>query len=166
VHDAAGEILAAVGFRSASEEPLFLEQYLALPVEQELAAARVINIDREQIVEIGSLASQGKGASIFLFVVLAAYLRQRGFAYACATATGVLRRTFTMFGFDVVELAHASGDRLSDHGDSWGKYYETDPRVIAGGIAGCYAQLERFVPTAQNSEFGRLIPRLHYRPMP
>lgn len=166
VHDATGDILGAVGFRAAAVEPLFLEQYLDVPIEEAMRRAGIANAERRFVVEIGSLASRGKGASIFLFIVLAAYLRQQGFEYASATATGVLRRTFGMLGFDVKELAHASRAQLADRTETWGSYYETDPRVIAGAISGCFAQLEKFVPAAQNTEFGRLVPRLHYRIAP
>ncbi len=34
VHDAEDNILGALGFRYARDEPLFLEQYLEVPVEQ------------------------------------------------------------------------------------------------------------------------------------
>ncbi|MGE3335306.1 MAG: thermostable hemolysin [Rhodospirillaceae bacterium] len=163
VHDGAGAILAAVGFRSAGEEPLFLEQYLDTPIEAALVAHGLAGVDRGAIVEIGSLTSNGRGASIFLFIVLAAYLRQRGFSIACATATGVLRRTFGMLGLAVVDLAPARAEKLSDNAASWGSYYETDPRVIAGTISDCFETLERFVPADRNPEFGRLFPRLHYR---
>ena len=73
VRDEAGKLLAATGFRPAQSEPLFLEQYLDAPIEA------VLNAPRSQIVEIGNLASQGGGASLFLFAALAAYLNDKNF---------------------------------------------------------------------------------------
>ena len=55
VRDAGGTILAAVGFRYAKEEPLFLENYTGAPIEQ------VLRTPRERIAEIGNLASAGGG---------------------------------------------------------------------------------------------------------
>jgi hypothetical protein len=75
VRDAGGTILAAVGFRYAKEEPLFLENYTGAPIEQ------VLRTPRERIAEIGNLASAGGGASIFLFAALASYLNFKGIDY-------------------------------------------------------------------------------------
>jgi len=163
VRDASGDILAAAGFRSADKEDLFLEQYLSVPIEQAIGDAAGSPPERAKIAEIGSLASRGKGAAAVLFIVLAAYLRQGGFEYATATATGVLRRTFSMFGFEMQELGRASTDRLRDGPADWGSYYATDPKVIAGAIAPCFERLERFLPADHNAAFGKLFPRLHHR---
>lgn len=88
VRDEAGQILAATGFRSAVNEPLFLEQYLDAPVEE------ILQSSRAQIVEIGNLASDGGGASLYLFAALAAYLNYKGFTQAVVTSTDFLERRF------------------------------------------------------------------------
>ena len=75
VHDSSGTVLAAVGFRLASKERLFLEQYPPQPVETCVSKRFGLpGVTREAIVEIGNLGSAGRGASMFLFVALAAYL--------------------------------------------------------------------------------------------
>jgi len=158
VHGVAGPVLAAVGFRAATDGPLFLEQYLERGIEETLGAALGIAVARNDIVEIGNLASTGDGASVFLFVALAAYLRQHDYRYAVVTATNSLRRTFKFLGFEPVELAMADRSRLPDAGASWGSYYTRDPRVLASAIAPCFACLERFLPVALNGEIGRMFP--------
>jgi Thermostable hemolysin len=60
------------------------------------------------IVEIGNLVSIGRGASLFLFVALAAFLHRNRFTYAVATATQSLGRSFDAFGFESIELGQAS----------------------------------------------------------
>lgn len=157
VHDAHGNVLAAVGFRLAAEETLFLEQYLSQPVELVLKQATALSIPRHELVEIGSLASSGKGASLFLFVALAAYLRQRGFTYAVATATDSMKRAFEFFGFAPIELASADRNVLADRGASWGSYYEKHPKVVAGAIAPSFGRLERFLPAERNGDLGRVF---------
>ncbi len=157
VHDEADNALAAVGFRAAADEPLYLEQYLKRPVEVALEEATGCFTPRAQIVEVGSLASVGKGASVFLFVGLAAYLRQQGFAYAVATATDALQRAFDFFGFDLIELGAADRDSLFDTSASWGTYYARKPRVLAGAIAPSFSRLERYLPARHNGDLGHVL---------
>ncbi|PZO87259.1 MAG: hypothetical protein DI626_04450, partial [Micavibrio aeruginosavorus] len=81
VQDDQGKILAALGFRNAAREPLFLEQYLTHPVEE------ILDTPRPSITEIGNLASAGGGASLFLFAALSAYLHDKKQSHAVITGT-------------------------------------------------------------------------------
>jgi Thermostable hemolysin len=161
VYDSQGKVLAAVGFRPAAQGPLFLEHYLRTPVEEAIGSASGIPVGRESIVEIGNLTSAGRGASVFLFVALAAYLRQRNLVHAVVTGTSTLRRTFTRLGIEFLELASADPSALEDDGASWGSYYRCDPKVIAGRIQPAFARLEPYLPARHNSDLGYLISRLH-----
>ena len=145
LQDGLGGILAAVGFRFAAEEPLFLEQYLGRSAEQEIGAAAGAPVSREQVVEIGSLASTGNGAAIILFLGLAGHLRDLGCVFAAATATRPLRRIFRRAKFETVELARADPSRLPDRGADWGTYYAADPVVVAGAIAPALEPLARLL---------------------
>jgi hypothetical protein len=135
VQDAHGEIHAAVGFRLAGDEPLFLERYLDDPIERALTSAMDATVQRSDVAEIGNLASGSAGASLFLFMALARYLDQVGCEYAVATATRQLRRTFGRVGFPTRRLTTADPARLGDEARDWGGYYERDPEVLAGAIA-------------------------------
>jgi hypothetical protein len=150
VHGDDGGVLSAVGFRAAADEPLFLEQYLDGSIEASLSRHLGTPVTRDKIVEIGSLASAGSGASIFLFVALSAYLRARGFSHAVATATKSVRRVFQFFDFGVVELGTARRCALGDHGADWGSYYEHDPKVVAGAIGIGADRLRRYLPAVEN----------------
>jgi hypothetical protein len=161
VCDMYGHIVAAAGLRLAADESLFLETYLDAPVDQVLQRKIGHAVGREKIVEIGNLASSGRGASVFLFITLAAYLRQHKLDYAVVTATGALRRWFAIFGFDVIDLGGAKPDALPDKGASWGRYYSTDPKVVAGAIAPAFDLIEAFLPAAHNSDLDRLFTRFH-----
>lgn len=160
VYDQNGKVIAAVGLRLAVEEPLFLEQYLNQPVESAIRDVIGHSVEREAIVEIGNLASAGKGASVFLFVALAAYLRQQNLAYAVATGTKTLRRSLEMFGIEFCELAIADPKTLPDLGASWGGYYECDPKVIAGAIQPAFTRLEPYLPREYNTNLERLFNRM------
>ena len=162
VHDQHGQVVAAVGLRLAADEPLFLEHYLHRTVEANMHEATGRVVARDRIVEIGNLASAGKGASVFLCVVLAAYLQQHDLAYAVVTATKAQRRSFARLGIDFIELGDAKPDALPDSGTAWGSYYTQDPKVLVGAIPPSFARLERFLPTESNSHLKNLF--LHFRP--
>jgi hypothetical protein len=164
VQDEKGEIYAVVGFRSAAEEPLFLEQYLDAPVESALTALLGVAVGRGAVVEIGSLASNGRGATIFLFAALARHLMATGAEFAVATATDALRGIFHRAGLGSLKLATANPDRLRDHGLSWGAYYQANPEVLAGSICAACDPLDRF---ADETEVARAVrTRLHFRGRP
>jgi hypothetical protein len=145
VHAADGSALAAAGYRSAAGEALYLEVYLDRPVEEELAQAFRRPVARSEIVEIGSLASRSRAASIRLFDRLAQRLQSSSFRYAVVTATTGLRQTLDGLGLAVLDLGAAEPLRLPDQGRAWGSYYETCPRIIAGDIRG---NAERIQPIA------------------
>ena len=161
VHGRQGQVLAAVGLRSAGDEPLFLEHYLSQPIETAVSEATGSLIERRRIVEIGNLSSVGNGASIFLFVGLAAYLQQQGLSYAVVTSTAALRRSLETIGIQFTELAQADAAALPDRGASWGRYYTRDPRVIWGGIQPAFDRLEPYLPKSHNDDLKRLFARTH-----
>ncbi len=161
--DSQGQILAAIGFRPAADDALFLEHYLDAPIEHEVSARLGQTIARRNIVELGSLASQGQGATFFLFMVLANYLNDQGYSHAAITGTRVLHRFFSHLGLDPQPLAAADKTRLPDGGRNWGRYYDKAPQVLCGDIAaGC-----RLLPVNQpksGTTRRRLFTRLH-RPL-
>jgi len=145
LRDHRGEIQAAVGFRLASEGPLFLEQYLDAPVERLLPPLTGAMLTRPQIAEIGSLASNDAGASLQLFRALARRLDAEGCTHAVATATRQLRRLFKRIGFSTEILSAADPTRLGPAAAQWGGYYDRDPEVRAGAIAAALPLLDRLL---------------------
>ena len=129
VNNEAGEILAAAGFRYAHNAPLFLEQYTASPIEQELAALYGKPVTRQDIVEIGSLASMGSGASVFLYAALASYLAFKHVQYTVVTGTHDLYRHLKMLGLQPQKVCDAAQTQLQNPDDDWGSYYATHPRL-------------------------------------
>jgi hypothetical protein len=127
----AGRVCGVVGFRNASEEPLFLERYLAQPVEVELRERTGVAIAREHIVEVGNLAGLSCRAAFHLVATLPRVLIERGNQWIVFTATSVVRGILEKFHAPMIELATASRDRI-DNAGQWGRYYESDPRVMAG----------------------------------
>jgi hypothetical protein len=143
VLDQAGAVRAAVGYRLAGEEPLFLENYLSAPIEAVFSRACGTSIAREKIAEIGNLACLDKASSALLFAALARRLTTLGCTHAAATATRPLRRIFRRVGFQTIEFARAEAARAPDGGAAWGRYYDFDPVVVGGAIRACCAPLHQ-----------------------
>ena len=56
----------------------------------------------------------------------------RRYSWIVFTATGALRQILEGFGAPLIELGRADPSSVAAAADSWGRYYETDPRVFAG----------------------------------
>jgi hypothetical protein len=156
LQDDDGCVLGAVGFRLAAQEPLFLEQYLDAPVETAITRRLGEPVTRGGVAEIGNLASDNAGASLFLFLALARHLDQQGCTHAVATATRQLRRGLARVGFETQPLARAEPSRLGEAAAEWGAYYERDPEVLVGAIAPALEPLNRMLTAdAVDRENGR-----------
>ena len=130
----AGDVAAAAGIRRAADQRLFLEHYLDSPIEEVIRRHTDEHVTREEIVEIGSLASNQTGQCRVFFKLLCAELHDLGFRYAVATATRPLRRIFQYAGFQCRFIAVADPACLPDAGAQWGSYYATEPHVVFGSV--------------------------------
>ncbi|SHK08978.1 Thermostable hemolysin [Marinobacter antarcticus] len=129
---AKGTLLAAVGVRNAALEPLFLEDYLSVPVE---GAMPVSGIERHKIAEIAHLAGVEAGVSRYLFASLSVWLEGAGYEWVVCTGTGQLNNSFHRMGIATRVLANADPARLPDGGAGWGRYYDHHPVVMAIKVA-------------------------------
>lgn len=157
IHNADGDILAALGFRYAGKGPLFLEHYTGRPIDI------ILNCSRGEIVEIGNLASAGQGASVFLFVALASYLNNKNIRYAAITGTDFLHRYFKKMGFDPRKICDADIAAIQEDGQCWGRYYDTQPRVLAGSLETAVKRLKSILGAEFEDCRPRLFPRLRYK---
>jgi hypothetical protein len=129
-------VMAVLGFRHGSDEPLFLENYLDLPAEQLLAAKLKIPVDRTRLVEVGNLAVTSAGGGRWLITALTAYLSNTAAEWALFTIGPVLYNAFTRLGLELIELAEARLESLPlEERARWGSYYDQRPKVMAGNIA-------------------------------
>lgn len=157
VRNADGDILAAVGFRYAKDETLFLERYTGKPIES------LLDCQRHEIVEIGNLASAGQGASAFLFAALASYLNNKGIRYAAITGTDFLHRYFERAGLNPRRLCDADISAVQDDTQNWGSYYDTRPRVLVGSVETGVKRLKAMLGAKFEECRPRLFPRLHHK---
>lgn len=156
--DKNNNILSAVGIRVADSQKLFLEQYLDDEIEDILCDKYKKIITRNQIVEIGSLASSGNGMSKFLFVALAAYLRKKGYLYTVMTGTYNLRNSFKKLNLKPIIICEADENKLINKSDDWGSYYNTKPKVMAGNIDSGFKTLKTILGASITPSITKLYP--------
>lgn len=163
VRNTDGSILAAVGFRPARDELLFLEQYTQEPIEAVMTRLYGTSIGRAEIAEIGNLASSGSGTSIFLFAAIASYLLNLGIPYATVTGTDRLHKRFKSMGLNPHVVCDASLKKLNTEQKNWGSYYNTQPRVLAGSLEDSMRQLNTRLGAEYQENGITLFPRLHHK---
>lgn len=146
-HAADGSVRAVVGLRSASDERLFVEQYLDAPAEQAVAGALATPVERSHMVEIGSLAARDAGDARAIIVYLTRWLHCAGIRWVLFAATRQLRNAFARLRLAPVALAVADPARLSGDAKCWGSYYQSQPRVVCGDVASGYRFLQRTLNT-------------------
>lgn len=124
----------ALGVRSAARDQLFLEQYLVRPVEQEISRCFKTPVARNQVVEIGNLVVRSSGAGQFLMAILGTIVKQAGLRWLVFTATPQVEAMMRKIHWQTEVICRADAASLKDSDSHWGRYYETQPRVIAGNI--------------------------------
>jgi hypothetical protein len=130
-----GSLSGVAGMGPATAQQLFLERYLSAPIEQVLATRSGQGVARANLVEIGNLAADQRGASHLLFVLFSAVLHRAGYRWLTFTATRALRNNLQKLGFPLLTLAAASLEQIPDADRvNWGSYYDTDPQVVAGSL--------------------------------
>jgi hypothetical protein len=135
IDDRWGQRVGVIGLRCAAESPLYLEQYLDLPIERAIAAGTVTPPPaRRDIVEIGNFACPTGRAGLLAISVLPAYLIARGYTWIAFTATRTMRRLLEELDAPNFELAEAHEPRVATAPDHWGSYYAQEPRVHAARL--------------------------------
>lgn len=127
-------VCSVVGLRPGTDHPLFLEQYLNSTLEQAIANQVGTAVARDQIMEIGNLASCYKSGNQLMFVLLTAVLAKAGYSWVVFTATAQVRSLLNRLQFHPVTLCEADPSRLVNKHQVWGSYYQSQPLVQAGNV--------------------------------
>lgn len=143
LRDADGRIVAAAGYRGAAAGPLFLERYLAAPVQNLLATLAADAPGREHIVEVGHLAAIRAGEGRRLIFLLGPHLAAENFRWVVGTLTSELRHLFIRIGVAPTALGTADPAVLGREAVHWGSYYDHRPLVLAGQLDEALRQLRR-----------------------
>lgn len=134
---------AIVGFREASGQPLFAEQYLDKPAQQLIGEQFDVEVHRNELVEVGNLALDNPGDARWAIAATTEFLHALGYRWVLFTATRVLVNTFQRLGMRPIALASAQASMLGDQAGQWGNYYRAAPIVCAGRIASGHRKLHR-----------------------
>ncbi|MGW4891635.1 thermostable hemolysin [Kitasatospora sp. NPDC004240] len=121
--------VAGLTFGSA-DRPFFSERYLDGPLERRLRDLSGGAVDRERIVEVGSLASRVSRTGLELIRLTPIVAWCLGMEYILCTATRQLTATFARVGIEFVPYAPADPGVLdAEERACWGSYYEQAPQV-------------------------------------
>lgn len=146
-----GEIVAAAGYRSAADAPLFLERYLPSPIETLLATQAVAQPARRSVVEVGHLAASRSGEGRRLIALLGPHLAAQGFQWVVSTLTTELRQLFVRIGVTPLALGTADPAALGAEATHWGSYYDHRPVVLAGHLGQALHHMARRAGTAKGA---------------
>jgi len=144
-----GGIVAAAGYRTATQGPLFLERYLDAPIEFLLSEQAEVPPMRSSIVEVGHLAAIRAGGGRRLIRTLAPQLASLGFQWVVSTLTKELRHLLIRIGITPLALGTANPFALGADASHWGSYYDHCPLVLAGHLECALLQLARRQPAAE-----------------
>lgn len=136
------EILAVAGFRAADTEPLFLEQYLDVPIETFIDSRLGRAPGREKIVEVGGFAAKDHSSALQLMLALSLKLYDLGFECLVCAANSPIRRCLKLSGFIWEVLGEVDPSRVDARANNWGRYYQSRPQLLAGVIPQNNAQLK------------------------
>jgi Thermostable hemolysin len=137
LRDSEGTLMGAFGWKKATDGPLFLEQYLDVPIEQVISETLGKTITRNNITKIGNLAVANPRNAGVLIAHVIQYSLDIGIEWCVATAHHSLQNGLIKGGRDVYPLFNADKAKLSaEEQAKWGSYYDRMPQVVAiRGIA-------------------------------
>lgn len=123
-----------IGIRRASDETLFLENYLSVPVETVIANAAGTCVPRDRIAEVGQFVVDNRDIVTSFFRDLVPFLMENEFDWVCFTGTDRIRALLARIGFHGLPLTRADEERVRGSADRWGRYYNFDPVVVLGKL--------------------------------
>jgi len=128
----AQRLRAVVGVRRATQ-PLFIEQYLPVPITNMLQKHGVWT-QRHAIAELGNLYSQNQRFTLPLLmtVVMSLYLSE--IQYLVFSGTDKIRQLLEKLKLKLTFLADADPSKLQDQAN-WGNYYTSQPKVMFIDVA-------------------------------
>ncbi|WP_338506756.1 thermostable hemolysin [Erwinia aphidicola] len=143
LHDAQGELNAACGIRLAGAGPLYLEQYLDAPVEVLMSDHFPQEIAHNTLVEVGNFAASDGASARVMYAAVCLLLNRYHFTHIVFTGTHKIRNIFSRLRLSPVLLSDAHPERLRGSRDRWGSYYQYQPQVMVGELAGGQSTLSQ-----------------------
>lgn len=136
------KVRAVVGYRSAENSELFLEQYLNKSIDTYISDHCGSRVPRSEIVEVGNLACAANGYARLAIIRATELFFQSGFKWVSFTATQGLYNSFLRLGLTPHTITHADINRVDNSKNYWGTYYDNQPNVMFGSIEWGYNKLK------------------------
>ena len=136
-----GNLSATMGFRAAADKKLFLEQYIDEPIEYYMSQWAGQDVQRNHIIEVGSLAILNSSMGQYVIPKLVETLFQQEFEWVSFTATNTLMQFMKSLGIQLHSISKADPNRLKQGDRNWGTYYNTNPQIIIGRTSDAYRQI-------------------------
>lgn len=130
-----GQWAAGLGYSLPAGQPVFIEQYLDVPLEDGLSDVLGERVRRDGVAEVGNMAATSAGLGRLLIALATQHLYARGLDYVVFTATRALSNSFVRLGIPIFAVVEADPARLRDGVGNWGNYYRNSPTVMVGRIA-------------------------------
>lgn len=132
LRDENDRLVAVCGLRSATDGPLFLEQYLDQPIEARLTARMGYTVHRSEIVEVGNFAVAEAGAARGLVNEIVHQLYATSKQWAVFTIVPLISNAFVKMGIEAEVLGEARKECLPlEEQEKWGSYYDQKPKIMA-----------------------------------
>lgn len=136
------QVVAAVGVRFIDQAPIFLERYLEQSVEQLLTDVIGVELERNQIAEVGNLGSL-PGESRLLISFLVELLFEKGLKWAVCTGTNAVRALLKRMGIEFEVIKKAEPELLGEDRFDWGNYYQHNPLVLAIDVTKAHQRISQ-----------------------
>ncbi|MDP3871980.1 MAG: thermostable hemolysin [Methyloversatilis sp.] len=135
VRNSDGQWAAGLGYSLPGVRPVFIEQYLDVPLESALGGVLGERVARSAVAEVGNMASTSAGLGRLLIALATQHFYAQGLDYVVFTATRALANSFVRLGIPIFPVGVADPARLHDGVGNWGNYYRNSPTVMVGRIA-------------------------------
>ncbi len=131
-------LVGVLGWQKGNNNKFFLECYLEHNIENVIKTKIGIDLKRDEIIEIGNLATIDSYASFCLFAHVFNNLNTLSSKFIVFTATRSLLSILIKMKITTYILSEAKSSCLNKEDiTNWGSYYEHKPIVIASPLLKC-----------------------------
>lgn len=123
-------IFEVLGMGLAESGPLFLEQYLQYPIEQEIGFFYKTAIKRESIAEMGTVISFCRSTKQLLLILLINYLYKTNREWLVLLSNSEIENTLKRMHFTTVPFSDESIKKK----EQWAGYLNDESRIMYGHI--------------------------------
>jgi hypothetical protein len=157
------QVASCAGLSYATEHKMFAEQYLEDPIEDIIGDLEGRLVERDEILEIGSIVSLFPKSGLALVKAFPMVVLCLGKRYVLSTATKQLQAVFHMAGLQFEVLTLADPEKLGVDKDKWGSYYDNMPETGYFSLESCAAALTHSIGCYRMNEINMDFVEHHHK---